>query len=90
MRDVTLAMKLRQTIQQGAYRSQDFQAALDLLPVLQEHGLTAEDDRTETVVRLAARFLNSNRSLVELEAWLNPQPDTPFYENDSPDRPVDQ
>ncbi len=92
VQDVRFAMRLRQAIQDGSYSSKDFQTALDLLPLLQEHGLTAEDDRIETVVSIAARFLNSDRSLVELQAWLDSEANTRFQENDlpPPELPGDQ
>ncbi len=70
VKDVKAAMKFRQIFRQGDYTSEDFQAALDLLPILHEHGFTVTDDRVETLLGLAAKLLNSDRSLAEFEAWL--------------------
>jgi hypothetical protein len=62
---VKVAMKFQQAIQDGACTANDFGSALDLLPVLQEHGLSAQDDRTETAIQLAGRLLQSPRSLTK-------------------------
>lgn len=70
IQDVKLAMKLRHHLQEGAYTVDDLQAAIDLAPVLRAQGLTAHDDRLEAIVAVAARLLNSDRSLAELDAWL--------------------
>lgn len=68
--DIKVAMRFRQVFREGAYTSEEFQAALDLVPLLHEHGLTTQDDRIETVLGLAMRLLNSNRSLAEIDEWL--------------------
>jgi hypothetical protein len=68
---VKVAMRFQQLIREGHYMADDFAAALDLVPVLHEHGLAPQDDRTERAIRLAARLLQSPRSLTELEGWLN-------------------
>jgi hypothetical protein len=77
-------MRLRQDIQDGAYTGDDLQAALDLAPVLRAQGLTAEDDRLEAIVAVAMKLLNSDRSLSELEDWLQSQPS---HENENPGSP---
>jgi hypothetical protein len=87
IQDVKLAMRLRHHIQEGAYTGDDLQAALDLAPVLRGQGLTAQDDRLEAVVAVAARLLNSDRSLVELDEWLQSQPDDGSQGNETPDYP---
>jgi hypothetical protein len=68
--DVKVAMRFRRVFREGGYTSEEFQAALDLLPVLHEYGLTTQDDRIETVLGLAARLMNSDRSLAEIDTWL--------------------
>jgi hypothetical protein len=85
IQDVKLAMRLRHHIQAGAYTVNDLQAAIDLAPVLRAQGLTAHDDRLEAIVAVAGRLLNSDRSLVELEEWLQYQPDEGSQENEAPD-----
>jgi hypothetical protein len=70
VKDVKAAMRFRQVFREGDYTSEDFQAALDLLPLLHEHGLGSQDDRAERALGLAARLLNSSRSLPEIETWL--------------------
>jgi hypothetical protein len=85
IQDVKLAMRLRHELQEGAYTGDDLQAALDLAPVLRSQGLTVHDDRLEAVVAVAGRLLNSDRSLVELEDWLQSQPNGGSYEHEDPD-----
>ena len=87
IQDVKLAMRLRQDIQDGAYSGDDLQAALELAPVLRAQDLRADDDRLEAVVAIAARLLNSDRSLVELEDWLQSQPNDGSQRNEAPDCP---
>ena len=87
IQDVKLAMRLRHDLQEGVYNGDDLQAALDLAPVLRAQGLTAQDDRLEAIVAVAGRLLNSDRSLVELEEWLQYQPDEGSQENEAPDPP---
>jgi hypothetical protein len=68
---VKVAMKFQQAVRDGACTADDFGSALDLLPILHEHGLSPQDDRTETAIQLAARLLQSPRSVTEIEGWLN-------------------
>jgi hypothetical protein len=82
IQDVKLAMRVRQGIKERSYTSEDLQAALDLLPALSDHGLTAQDDRLEPALRIAARVLNSERSLIEVEAWLAGTAETYFHEKE--------
>jgi hypothetical protein len=70
IQDVNLAMRLRRDIHEGAYTGEELQAALNLVPVLRNHGFAAQDDRLEPVLGAAVRLLNSERSLSEFEAWL--------------------
>jgi hypothetical protein len=84
IQDVKLAMKLRHHLKEGAYTVDDLQAALDLAPVLRAQGLTAKDDQLEAVVAVAVRLLNSDRSLAELEDWLQGQPSGRSNENEAP------
>jgi hypothetical protein len=88
IQDVKLAMRLRHGLQEGAYTGDDLQAALDLAPVLRAQGLTAHDDRLEAIVAVAGRLLNSDRSLAELEDWLQSQPTGGSHENEDPDSPA--
>jgi hypothetical protein len=85
VKDVKIAMRFRQVFREGTYTSEEFQAALDLLPVLREYGLAVQDDRVETVLGLAVRLLNSDRSLTELDAWLTSQPETRSEGQEEPD-----
>jgi hypothetical protein len=87
IQDVKLAMRLRQDIHEGAYTGDDLQSALELAPVLRAQGLAAHDDRLEAVIAVAARLLSSDRSLVELDEWLQYQPDEVSLENKPPDSP---
>jgi hypothetical protein len=87
IQDVKLAMRLRHDVHEGAYTGDDLQAALDLAPVLRAQGLTAHGDRLEAIVAVAGRLLNRDRSLVELEEWLQSQPDEGSQENEAPDSP---
>ena len=64
-------MKFRQVFLEGGHTSEEFDAALDLLPLVRAHGLASQDDRTEEALQLAGRLLRSSRSLVEIEALLN-------------------
>ena len=70
VKDVKAAMNFRQVFREGTYTSEEFDAALELLPLLRAHGFVAQDDRMETVLGLAARLLKSSRSLTELDTWL--------------------
>ena len=70
VKDVKAAMIFRQVFREGDYTSEDFDAALELLPLLRAQGFPVQDDRMETVLGLAARLLHSPRSLTELDAWL--------------------
>ena len=63
VQDLKLAMRVRQTIKEGAYTVEDFLAALDLLPTLSDHGLTTQDDRLEAVLEVAVKLMNSDQSL---------------------------
>jgi len=85
MEDVKVAMRFRHIFREGEYTSEEFQGALDLLPVLREHGLATQDDQIETVLGLPARLLQSDRSLAELDAWLTAQPKTGSYGLEEPD-----
>jgi len=85
IQDLKLAMRVRHTIKEGAYTVEDFQAALDLLPTLSDHGLTTQDDRLEAVLEVAVKLMNSDQSLVELEAWLDGRRDTGSHQNDGRD-----
>jgi len=85
MEDVKVAMRFRSIFREGDYTSEDFQAVLDLLPVLREHGLSTQDDRIETVLGVAARVLQSDRSLTEFDAWLADQPITSSEGLEEPD-----
>jgi hypothetical protein len=85
IQDVKLAMRLRHDLQEGAYTGDDLQAALDLAPILRAQGLTAHDDRLEAIVAVAARLLNSDRSLVELDEWLESKPDDRSRANEAGD-----
>jgi hypothetical protein len=87
IQDVKLAMKLRHHLQEGAYAVDDLQAAIDLAPVLRAQGLTAQDDRLEAIVAVAIKLLNSDRSLAELEDWLQSQADRGGHENEDPGSP---
>jgi hypothetical protein len=80
---VKLAMRLRHGLQEGSYTGDDLQAALDLAPVLRAQGLMADDDRLAGIVAVAARLLNSDRSLVELEDWLQSPPVDGSQENEA-------
>jgi hypothetical protein len=80
IQDVKLAMRLRKDLQEGAYTGDDLQAAIDLAPLLRAEGFTAQDDRVEAIVAVAARLMNSDRSLVELDEWLHGS-----QENQDPD-----
>jgi hypothetical protein len=71
VRDIKLAAKLHKVFREGHHTPEEFEEALNLLPTLHTHGLTSQDDRTETALGLAARLLHSPRSLTEIEAWLN-------------------
>ncbi len=83
IQDVKLAMKLRKDLQDGAYTGDDLQAALDLAPVLRTQGLTAHDDRLEATIAVAGRLMKSDRSLAELEDWLQSQPGRDAHENEA-------
>jgi hypothetical protein len=85
IQDIKLAMRLRRDIHAGAYTEEELQAALDLVPVLRDQGLTAHDDRLEPVLEVAVKVLNSDRSLMELDEWLRAQPD-PCLEGNEPPR----
>ena len=88
IQDLKFALRVRQVIKEGSYTSDDFQAALDLLPALSDHGLTAQDDRLEAVLDVAMKLMNSDRSLTELEAWLIPETgfqDKETIEEDQPE-----
>jgi len=69
-KDVRVAMRLRQALRANTLSIEDVDAALMLVPMLAEQGLNAQDDHVETVIRLAARLLSSNRSLTDIEKWL--------------------
>lgn len=71
VKNVTLALKLRKACRDGNYTPEEFDSALDLLPVLRAHGFAPSDDRTESALRLAARLLHSPRALADLDEWLN-------------------
>ncbi len=86
IQDVKLAMRLRKDLQEGAYTGDDLQAALDLAPVLRAQGLMADDDRLDAVIAVASRLLSSDRSLVELDEWLESKPDDPSLANEGSDR----
>jgi hypothetical protein len=85
IQDVKLAMRLRHGLQEGSYTGDDLQAALDLAPVLRAQGLMADDDRLAGIVAVAARLLNSDRSLAELEEWLHSRSDHGPQDNQGPD-----
>lgn len=68
---VKVAMKFQQAIRDGACTADDFGSALELLPILHEHGLSPGDDQTEAAIQLAAQLLQSQRSLGDIEDWLN-------------------
>jgi hypothetical protein len=87
IQDVKLGMRLRRDIHAGAYTEEELQAALDLVPVFREQGLTAHDDRLEPVLAVAVRLLNSDRSLAELDEWLQSHPNDCSQGNEAPDYP---
>jgi hypothetical protein len=64
-------MKFQQLMLEGHCTADDFTSALDLAPVLREHGLVPGDDQTEATIRLAARLVQSPRSLTDIEDWLD-------------------
>jgi hypothetical protein len=76
VKDVHVALRLRHDMQAGAYTGEELEAALDLGPVLRKHGITASDDRLEAILEVAMRLLNSDRSLVEIDEWLQAQSHT--------------
>jgi hypothetical protein len=71
VKDVKLALKLRQVFRDGKYTPEEFDSALELLPVLRTQGFATSDDRTEIALQLAARLLQSSRPLADLDDWLN-------------------
>jgi hypothetical protein len=77
-------MSFRQVFREGHYTSEDFDAALELLPLLRAQGLVAQDDRMEAVLGLSARLLKSSRSLTELEAWLTSHHETRSFTDEEP------
>jgi hypothetical protein len=81
IQDVKIALRLRHDLEAGAYTGDDLETALDLAPVLRTQGLTAQDDRLKAIIAVARRLLNSDRSLAELEDWLQSQPDEGSHEN---------
>jgi len=70
IQDLRVAMRFRHDIQAGAYTEEELQGGLDVARALRDHDLSAQDDRLESVLGLAARLLNSDRSLTEIDAWL--------------------
>ena len=68
---VKVAMRWQQAVRDGTCTADGLGSALDLLPILQEHGLALPDDRTEMAIQLAARLLQSPCSLTEIEGWLH-------------------
>ena len=84
VQDVKTAMRFRQMCREGGYTSEEFEAAMDLLPLLRVHGLGAQDDRIETVLGLAVRLLHSPRSLTELDAWLTSHQETRSFTDEGP------
>ena len=84
VQDVKTAMRFRQMCREGGYTSEEFEAAMDLLPLLRAHGLAAQDDRIETVLGFAARLLHSPRSLTELDAWLTSHHETRSFTDEGP------
>ena len=84
VQDVKTAMKFHQMCREGGYTCEQFETAMDLLPLLRAHGLAAQDDRIETVLELAARLLQSPRSLTELDAWMTSHHETHSFTDEGP------
>jgi hypothetical protein len=57
VKTVKVAMKFQHLIVEGHCTAEEFTSALDLAPVLREHGLVPGDDQTEAAIQLAARLL---------------------------------
>ena len=71
--DVHTTLRLKRELATQQMGVDDLNAALDLLPLLADHGLQPDMPSCDTAIRLAARFLASGVSLVEIERWLTSQ-----------------